>query len=107
MTRLKVLLLACALVPEESIRAQVPPAGPTDVVEPALRALPIAQLPSMQVDAAGIAPSGRRLWSIEPIGTDPSRQRLVLVGGLDGNPQSTAAVMRVLQWWFTERGRRF
>ena len=103
MTRLKVLLLACALVPEESIRAQVPPAGPTDVVEPALRALPIAQLPSMQVDAAGIAPSGRRLWSIEPIGTDPSRQRLVLVGGLDGNPQSTAAVMRVLQWWFTDR----
>ncbi len=44
------------------------------------------------------------MWAIEPVGAgDPKRPKLVLVGGLDGDPASTAIVMRVLTWWFTDR----
>ena len=43
------------------------------------------------------------MWAIEPNGDDAKRPKLVLIGGLDGDPASTAIVMRVLQWWFTDR----
>ena len=56
------------------------------------------------VDAAGLTKSGRRMWAIEPVGAgDPKRPKLVLIGGLDGDPASAAIVMRVLTWWFTDR----
>ena len=104
MTRINVLLLACALMPGTSPGAQAQPGGTADGLERALRALPIAQPATMQVDAAGLNRLGRRIWSIEPVGrTEAPRQRLVLVGGLDGSPESTAAVMRILEWWFTDR----
>jgi rhamnogalacturonyl hydrolase YesR len=54
------------------------------------------------VDAAGMSRSGRRLWSLEPkVPLDGSRRRVVIVGGLDGSPESTAAVVDVLKWYFT------
>ncbi len=71
---------------------------------PALRALAPDGPRKVVVDAAGLTKSGRRMWAIEPVGAgDPKRPKLVLVGGLDGDPASTAIVMRVLQWWFTDR----
>ena len=70
----------------------------------ALRALAPDGPRTVVVDAAGLTKSGRRMWAIEPIGAaDPKRPKLVLVGGLDGDPASTAIVMRVLNWWFTDR----
>lgn len=54
------------------------------------------------VDAAGMSRSGRRLWSLEPTAPlDRTRRRLVILGGLDGSPQSAAAVVDVLKWYFT------
>ena len=71
---------------------------------PALRALAPDGPRKVLVDAAGLTRSGRRMWAIEPVGAgDPKRPKLVLVGGLDGDPASTAIVMRVLRWWFTDR----
>jgi unsaturated rhamnogalacturonyl hydrolase len=103
MTRVTVVLLACTLWPGTAFGARLQP-GNAEAVEQALRALPIAQPSTVQVDAAGLTRSGRRIWSIEPVGRpNPSQQRLVLVGGLDGSSESTAAVMRILQWWFTDR----
>jgi unsaturated rhamnogalacturonyl hydrolase len=58
---------------------------------------------NVQVDAAGLTRSGRRMWVLEPTGDDANRPKLVLIGGLDGDPASTAIVMRVLRWWFTDR----
>ena len=69
----------------------------------ALRALVPDGPGTVQVDAAGLTKSGRRMWAIEPAGAvDPKRPRLVLIGGLDGDPAGTTIVMRVLQWWFTD-----
>ena len=34
---------------------------------------------------------------------DHAKRKVVIVGGLDGSPESAAAVMRVLRWWFTDR----
>jgi rhamnogalacturonyl hydrolase YesR len=103
MTRIAVLLLAGALLTPAAPAGAQPGTTP-DAVEQALRALPIAQPATVRVDAAGLTGSGRRIWSLEPIGDPhPSRPRLVLIGGLDGSPESTAAVMRVLRWWFTDR----
>lgn len=104
MTRSRRLLLACALVFGTSLPARAQAAGGADRIEQDLRALVTAAGSTMQVDAAGLTSSGRRIWAIEPVG-DPgsSRRRLVLVGGLDGRPDSTAAVMRILQWWSTDR----
>ena len=70
----------------------------------ALRALVPDGPRTVLVDAAGLTKSGRRMWAIEPVGAgDPKRPKLVLVGGLDGDPASTAIVMRVLNWWFADR----
>lgn len=103
MIRITTCLLAAALLPGAALAAGGQPGGASDGVEQALRALPI-QPATMRVDAAGLTGSGRRIWSIEPVGDPhPSRPRLVLIGGLDGSPDSTAAVMRVLRWWFTDR----
>ena len=54
------------------------------------------------VDAAGMSRSGRRLWSLEPkVPLDSARRRVVILGGLDGSPESAAAVVDVLKWYFT------
>ncbi len=58
---------------------------------------------TVQVDAAGLTRSGRRMWAFEPAGDEGKRPKLVLIGGLDGDPASAAIVMRVLQWWFADR----
>lgn len=104
MTRIGLLLLTCVLVPVTSLAAPAQGGSGGDRVEQLLRTLPIAPASATQVDAIGLTRSGRRIWSIEPVGDpQPPRQRLVLIGGLDGSPESTEAVMRVLQWWFTAR----
>jgi unsaturated rhamnogalacturonyl hydrolase len=104
MTRTTALVLAGALHLCASYPVSAQTARVTDRVEQALRALPIADVPLSVVDAAGLTASGRRLWSLEPT-TAPaaSKRKVVIVGGLDGSPESTAAVMRVLHWWFTHR----
>jgi rhamnogalacturonyl hydrolase YesR len=54
------------------------------------------------VDAAGLTGAGRRLWAVEPSGSaDGVRPGVVIIGGLDGSGESAAAVMGVLEWWFT------
>lgn len=85
-------------------RAWAQPPVAAGQAEEALRALVRSAGAEATVDAAGLTRSGRRLWSVEPVGAPgPSRRRLVLLGGLDGSRESTAAVLRVLQWWFTDR----
>jgi rhamnogalacturonyl hydrolase YesR len=75
-----------------------------DRVEQDLRAIATAAPPGYAVDAAGLAASGARLWSMEPTGAnDHAKRKVVIVGGLDGNPESAEAVMRVLRWWFADR----
>ena len=82
MTRMNALLLFGALLPGTAL-AGVQPAGTADGVEQALRALPIAQPATIRVDAAGLTGSGRRIWSIEPIG-DPHPSRAA--AGADRRP---------------------
>jgi rhamnogalacturonyl hydrolase YesR len=75
-----------------------------DRLEQDLRTIAAEAAPGYAVDAAGLAGSGGRLWSIEPTGLDDhAKRKVVIVGGLDGSPESAAAVMRVLRWWFTDR----
>lgn len=89
------------MAPTADARAQGPAAA--DRIEQALRAVPTG--PAVTVDGAGLTASGRRLWALEPVGAlDTSRPKLVLVGGLDGSPDSAAEVLRTLQWWFTDAG---
>jgi unsaturated rhamnogalacturonyl hydrolase len=104
MTRTLLLVLAGAFHICASHPASAQTAPATDRLEQALRALPISDALPPVVDAAGLTASGRRLWSLEPAGgPDASKRKVVIVGGLDGSPESTAAVMRVLHWWFTHR----
>ena len=70
----------------------------------AMRALLPDGSRNVVIDAAGLTKSGRRMWALEPLGGgDQKRPTLVLIGGLDGDPASTAIVMRVLGWWFADR----
>ncbi len=42
------------------------------------------------------------MWSLEPkVPLDSARRRVVILGGLDGSPESAAAVVDVLKWYFT------
>lgn len=69
----------------------------------ALRALLPSSARSYTVDAAGLARSGRRMASLEPLGVpDSARRRLVIVGGVDGAPDSTKATLDFLRWWFAD-----
>ena len=97
---LAIAVLAVGLAGEPIVAAQsTAPKG----MEEALKALPM-DAARTSIEAAGLTRSGRRLWSVEPAGVpETSRPRMVLLGGLDGSPESTAAVLRVLQWWFTDR----
>lgn len=58
------------------------------------------------IDGAGQSRSGRRLVSLEPVTPDPSRRRVVIVGGLDGRAESTSAVTSFLRWWFADAAAR-
>ena len=80
-------------------RAQeAPPAG----VYEELRSLAGRGAGAVTVDAAGLTRSGDRLWVLEPAGAAGfGKPKVVLIGGLDGSAESTAAVLRVLTWWFT------
>lgn len=56
------------------------------------------------VDEAGLTRSGRPIATLEPIGVPgPARRKLVVVGGLDGNPDSMRAVLAFVRWWMTDR----
>jgi unsaturated rhamnogalacturonyl hydrolase len=49
--------------------------------------------------AIGLSAAGRRIVALEPRSPmAPTERRLLLVGGLDGSPESTAAVLDVLRW---------
>jgi rhamnogalacturonyl hydrolase YesR len=96
---LPLLLAGLAFLPSQA-RAQAPAAA--DPVAETLRGLPLAGLPVRQ-DVAGLTASGRPLRVLEPHGNlDPSRPRLVLIGGLDGSVESREAVLGVLRWWFAD-----
>jgi rhamnogalacturonyl hydrolase YesR len=82
---------------EQALRALVRDAGASDPAAPSVGASAPATIAS-----AGLTRSGRRLWAIEPSSSiEPTKPRLVLIGGLDGRAEGTAAVLRVLEWWFT------
>lgn len=81
-------------------------AADPDPVAAALRALLPSRDRSYVIDAAGLTRSGRRLFSLEPVEPDSRRRTLVIVGGLDGRPESTAAVTSFLKWWFTDAAAR-
>ncbi len=52
------------------------------------------------ISAAGVTRADERLLTLEhPRGTDDSVRRLVIVGGLDGTPQSTEAVLAAIRWF--------
>lgn len=61
---------------------------------------------SYVVDAAGMARSGRRMASLEPAAPDPTRHKLVIIGGLDGRADSTQAVTSFLRWLLNDASAR-
>ncbi len=76
--------------------------APPDPLRQSLREVETNDPGTHRVDAAGMARSGRRMWSLEP--TRPMRpadRRLVIVGGLDGSPEGAGAVVDLLKWYFT------
>jgi unsaturated rhamnogalacturonyl hydrolase len=93
------VLVLLALSRGAQVRAQSPGAAQEAALHDLTRRDPTR---SVTVDAAGLTRSGRRLWAIEPAGAaDPAKPKVVILGGLDGTAESTASVMRVLEWWFT------
>jgi unsaturated rhamnogalacturonyl hydrolase len=96
------ILLVCLSLTAHP-HAQAPPGGTLEgsPLETALHAV-VHGTRSTVVDAAGLTGSGRRLWSVEPSGDNASSlPKIVVIGGLDGNPESTDSVMELLRWWFT------
>ena len=96
--------LVIALVVAGSTLAHPSPAGAQggQRLEAVLRAV-TADVADVTVDAAGLTRAGERLWSVEPTArADESRPKVVLVGGLDGQPSGAATVVRLLQWWYRD-----
>ncbi len=44
--------------------------------------------------------------SVEPVTSDALRRKVVIVGGLDGRPESTTTVTSFLRWWFNDAAAR-
>ncbi len=57
------------------------------------------------IDSAGQTRSGRRLVSVEPLAPD-ARKKVVIVGGLDGRPESSDTVVSFLRWWLNDAAAR-
>ena len=91
-----VILLACAAVAGAMARpvaAQTP-----DAIAAALQPL-AGGANQYAVEAIGLTAEGRRIVALEPaLPPVANQRRVVIVGGLDGSPEATRAVLDVLRW---------
>lgn len=101
------LLLAAfaAVVTPGAAQTPGPPAGELSSPEAlGLRLRTLARLPGepSRCEAAGVTREGLPLWTLESTaGFSDPRRRIVLVGGLDGDPRSIRAIEEAIAWYKT------